>query len=61
MFTIPVDLCEHKRVCDSVSPIRIPDRPGLGIELNLPAFAGKPLKSWRRQLVIESDGNIGYQ
>jgi galactonate dehydratase len=41
--------------------IRIPDRPGLGIELNLPAFAGKPLKPWRRQLVIEADGNIGYQ
>src|SRR5215475_7448158 len=28
--------------------IRIPDRPGLGIELNLPAFTGKPLKSWHR-------------
>jgi galactonate dehydratase len=41
--------------------LRIPDRPGLGIELNLPAFAGKPLKPWRRQLVIEPDGNIGYQ
>jgi galactonate dehydratase len=41
--------------------IRIPDRPGLGIELNLPAFAGKPLKPWRRQLVVESDGNISYQ
>ena len=28
---------------------------------NLPAFAGKPLKPWRRPLVVESDGNIGYQ
>ena len=41
--------------------IRIPDQPGLGIELNESAFAGKPLKPWRRQLVIEADGNIGYQ
>ena len=41
--------------------IRIPDRPGLGVELNEAAFAGKPLKGWRRPLVIEADGNIGYQ
>jgi galactonate dehydratase len=41
--------------------IRIPDQPGLGIELNEAAFAGKPLKRWRRPLVIEADGNIGYQ
>jgi galactonate dehydratase len=41
--------------------IRIPDRPGLGIELNEAAFAGKPLKTWHRPFVIESDGNLGYQ
>lgn len=41
--------------------VRIPDQPGLGIELNESAFAGKPLKPWRRALVVESDGNIGYQ
>jgi galactonate dehydratase len=41
--------------------LRIPDQPGLGIDLNEPAFAGKPLKPWRRPLVIEADGNIGYQ
>jgi galactonate dehydratase len=41
--------------------VRIPDQPGLGIELNEAAFAGKPLKPWRRALVVESDGNIGYQ
>jgi galactonate dehydratase len=41
--------------------LRIPDQPGLGIELNEAAFAGKPLKPWRRPLVIEPDGNIGYQ
>ena len=41
--------------------IRIPDQPGLGIELSESAFAGKPLKPWRRALVVETDGNIGYQ
>ena len=41
--------------------IRIPEQPGLGIELNESAFAGKPLRPWRRPLVVEADGNIGYQ
>jgi galactonate dehydratase len=41
--------------------IRVSDQPGLGIELNEAAFAGKPLKPWRRGLVVETDGNIGYQ
>jgi galactonate dehydratase len=41
--------------------LRIPDQPGLGIEFNEAAFTSKPLKSWRRPLVIEADGNIGYQ
>jgi galactonate dehydratase len=41
--------------------IRIPDQPGLGIELNEPAFAGKPLRPWHRPIIVEADGNIGYQ
>jgi galactonate dehydratase len=41
--------------------LQIPDEPGLGIELNEPAFAGKPLQPWHRPFVIEADGNIGYQ
>ena len=41
--------------------IRIPDQPGLGVELNEAAFAGKPLKPWHRPFVIEADGNVGYQ
>lgn len=41
--------------------LEVPDTPGLGIELNDKAFAGKPLKTWRRGLVTEFDGNIGYQ
>jgi galactonate dehydratase len=41
--------------------LRIPDQPGLGIELNEQAFAGKPLRPWHRPFIIEADGNIGYQ
>jgi galactonate dehydratase len=41
--------------------LRIPDQPGLGIELNEQAFAGKPLRPWHRPFVIEADGNVGYQ
>jgi galactonate dehydratase len=41
--------------------LRIPDSPGLGIEVNEAAFAGKPLRPWRRPLIVERDGNIGYQ
>ncbi|MFO1095517.1 MAG: galactonate dehydratase [Planctomycetaceae bacterium] len=41
--------------------IEVPDTPGLGIELNEQAFDGNPLKTWRRQLVQEADGNVAYQ
>lgn len=41
--------------------LEVPETPGLGIELNEKAFAGRPLKTWRRQLIVEPDGNIGYQ
>jgi galactonate dehydratase len=41
--------------------LEVPETPGLGIELNERAFAMKPLKTWRRQLIVEADGNIGYQ
>src|SRR5262249_2406510 len=41
--------------------LEVPESPGLGIELNEKAFAGKPLKTWRRSLVTEFDGNVGYQ
>ena len=40
--------------------LEVPDTPGLGIELNEKAFAGKPLKKWRRPLMLDRDGNIGY-
>ena len=41
--------------------LELPQDPGLGIELNEKAFAGNPLKRWRRPLVVEPDGNIAYQ
>lgn len=41
--------------------LEIPEVPGLGIELNERAFAGKPLINWHRQFIREADGNIGYQ
>ena len=41
--------------------LEVPDTPGLGIELNEKAFAGKPLQKWRRELMLDRDGNIGYQ
>ena len=41
--------------------LQLPEEPGLGIELNEKAFGGNPLKSWRRPLVVELDGNIRYQ
>jgi galactonate dehydratase len=40
--------------------LEIPNTPGLGIELNVKAIEKYPAKPWRRGLVIETDGNIGY-
>jgi galactonate dehydratase len=45
----------------SAGYLEVPETPGLGIELNETAFAGKPLQSWRRELMLDADGNIGYQ
>ena len=39
----------------------IPETPGLGVDLNEDAYKGRPLRNWRRPLVIEPDGNIAYQ
>jgi galactonate dehydratase len=40
--------------------LKIPEGPGLGVELNEKAFAGKPLRYWHRPVIIESDGNVGF-
>jgi len=41
--------------------LEIPETPGLGIELNEKAFAGKGLTKWRRELITHPDGNVAYQ
>jgi galactonate dehydratase len=41
--------------------LEVPQAPGLGIELNEKAFADKPLKKWRRELLFDRDGNIAFQ
>ena len=41
--------------------LEIPDKPGLGIELNEAIFADHPMTTWRRPLVTEADGNVMYQ
>ena len=41
--------------------VAIPHAPGLGVELNEAAFAGHPMKPWRRPLVVAPDGNVMYQ
>jgi len=41
--------------------LKIPEVPGLGIELNEKAFKNRPLTKWRRPLMTEPDGNIVYQ
>jgi galactonate dehydratase len=40
--------------------LEIPDAPGLGIELDLKGIEKYPPRPWRRQPVIEADGNIGW-
>jgi len=40
--------------------LEIPSTPGLGIELDLKAIQKYPAKPWRRGLIVETDGNIGY-
>ena len=41
--------------------LEIPDKPGLGINLNLDAVARYPFKSWRRAQTLRSDGSLAYQ
>lgn len=41
--------------------LEIPDKPGLGIDLNLDALARYPFKSWRRAQTLRADGSLAYQ
>jgi galactonate dehydratase len=49
---------EPLRVIDGHIPV--PDRPGLGIELNEEAFELHPFRPWRRGVPIRADGSVGY-
>jgi galactonate dehydratase len=41
--------------------LELPDKPGLGIDLNIEAMAKYPFKSWRRPVPIRPDGSQAYQ
>jgi L-alanine-DL-glutamate epimerase-like enolase superfamily enzyme len=49
---------EPLKVVDGYIPV--PDRPGLGIELNEEAFAHYPFRPWRRGLPVRDDGSVGF-
>src|SRR5262249_34515200 len=40
--------------------LELPTRPGLGIDLNVDAFAKYPFKRWTRAFPIRADGSMGY-
>ncbi len=41
--------------------LEIPDKPGLGIDLNIEALARYPFKSWHRPFPLHNDGSLSYQ
>jgi galactonate dehydratase len=41
--------------------LELPDKPGLGIDLNIEALAKYPFKSWHRPFPIRADGSLSYQ
>jgi galactonate dehydratase len=41
--------------------LELPDKPGLGIDLNIDAMAKYPFKSWHRPFPIRPDGSLSYQ
>ena len=41
--------------------LELPQRPGLGIDLNLDALAAQPGRSWHRPFLLRPDGSLAYQ
>jgi len=41
--------------------LELPDKPGLGIDLNLDALKKYPFKSWHRPFNMRDDGSLSYQ
>ncbi|HET8627564.1 MAG TPA: galactonate dehydratase [Thermomicrobiales bacterium] len=40
--------------------LELPTRPGLGLDLNVAAFAAYPPARWRRAVPLRADGSLGY-
>ena len=63
---IPDDASPRRDLVDE--PIRLvdgylelPDRPGLGIDLNYDALERFPYRSWHRPFPLRPDGSLSYQ
>lgn len=41
--------------------LELPDRPGLGIDLNVDALDAYPFRSWHRAFPLREDGSLSYQ
>ena len=41
--------------------LELPDKPGLGIDLNEDALDAFPFRSWHRGIPIREDGSQAYQ
>ncbi|MEX1020630.1 MAG: galactonate dehydratase [Litorilinea sp.] len=41
--------------------LEIPEKPGLGIDLNMDAVEKYPFRSWHRPFPLRPDGSLGYQ
>ena len=41
--------------------LELPDKPGLGIDINEDALDKYPFRSWRRAFPIRTDGSLAYQ
>jgi galactonate dehydratase len=62
----PDDVPERRAIVDEPMVLQdgylmAPDRPGLGIELNLDAIGDQVYESWHRPFLWRSDGSLGYQ
>ena len=63
---IPDDRAARRNLVDEPIPLKDgylfpPDRPGLGIDLDLAACAQHVYKSWHRPFLWRVDGSFGYQ
>ena len=62
----PDDVPERRELVDEPMPLKDgyllpPDRPGLGLDLNLAACTKHRYKVWHRPFLWRMDGSLGYQ